>query len=118
MFEIGEMGKDHKKECSPFGPIVGHSEDVPVRRLGMVVERGLDLAEPARNLQLPLVSHAALISEDEEPVIAYVADDLFSTFVGHGSPQVDAEHQAADLVRSQFVKLDGGGHVNCETLKT
>ena len=51
----------------------------------MVVERGLDPPEPARYLQLPLVPDAALISEDEEPVLANVADDLFSAGVGHGS---------------------------------
>ena len=97
-----------KNSRSPLAPVVGHPEDVPVRGLGMVEERGLDPPEPARDLQLPLVPHAALISEDEESVLAHVAHDLFSTGVGHGPLQVDAAHQAADLVRSQFVKLNGG----------
>ena len=67
-------------ESSPFAPVVGHPENVPVRRLGMIEEGGLDPPEPARNLQLSLVPHAALATEDEKPVLADVADDLGRRF--------------------------------------
>ena len=67
-------------ESSPFAPVVGHPENVPVRRLGMIEEGGLDPPKPARNLQLSLVPHAALATEDEKPVLADVADDLGRRF--------------------------------------
>ena len=67
-------------ESSPFAPVVGHPENVPVRGLGMIEEGGLDPPEPARNLQLSLVSHAALAAEDKESVLAHVADDLGRRF--------------------------------------
>ena len=46
----------------------------------MIEEGGLDPPEPARNLQLSLVPHAALATEDEKPVLADVADDLGRRF--------------------------------------
>ncbi len=41
--------------------VVGHSEDVSVRRLRMLEERGLDVAEPTGDLQVSLGWKFALI---------------------------------------------------------
>lgn len=56
-------------------PVIGDTEYVSVRGLGVVVECGLNLTEPAADSQVELRGDVVLVFEHEDPVLGHVPPD-------------------------------------------
>ena len=80
-----------------LAPVVGHAEDVSVRRLGVVVERGLDVSEPAADGEVQLWGEVVLLLEDEQPVLGHVPPDEVHGVRAEALRQLDPRHLAAQL---------------------
>ena len=55
--------------------VIGDTEYVSVRGLGVVVECGLNLTEPPADSQVELRCDVVLVFEHEEPVLGHVPPD-------------------------------------------
>ena len=60
--------------CAAFEIAVGHSEDIRMRRLRVLVECRFAWTKPFTNIHLPLSGDHTLISENDNPMPADTTD--------------------------------------------
>ena len=90
--------------CAALAPVIGDPEDVSVRRLWVIVECGLYLAEPSTHSQVELRGDMMLVFEHEDPVLGHVPPNHGDHLLAQALRQLDAGYLASQFDLPQCVR--------------